>query len=497
MKNIVRNLNGLKTNYIAAVNLDTITSSSKYTKISPSTIDSIDNVSSILRDPQNWTNFKRLLQICDYYINYDSMCSGAIKNILIPFSQASYRLVGGNQKNRKFYQDWLELNNFEDIQKGLANDYHKYGQGYIYLYDDGTLQVLPPFRCYIESMLVDGEPVVAFEIDRSREMSKTDMTTIERQYAGYPKEIIDAASSGGGQFAQLKLGNVFSVSGAKAYWEKYSLPIVTSALPWLVQKEELNATLINEMSDMQRSFLEVRVGDKETRPKPNMNEFRDVAKSYQSAVSGKGTNLAVVAWNVNSEWKKVDTKETLKSLNDAMSYVNWNILSALSMSPILAAGDAAPNKSSSSSFSTTQAAVAIVNKRINSFLIDFEKMMNKIIKKIAINNNLNIKSLPRLVFDRIDINNEGAISDELFSLYDKGLLSRKTLLEHTSLDFDQELELKQQELKDGYNNIFTPPPTAYNTSGNTDGAPVKDVDDRKTDPEEIEDKNNTPRPSTE
>ena len=299
--------------FVIAANESTIEYSIKYTKSNSSTLTSVDTLSSILRDPQQWTNFKNLLSYCDYYINYDSMAAGAIKNILIPFSQAEYWLSGGSEKGRKFFNKWLDDINFHDILSGMANDYFRYGQTYLYLYEDNYLQILPPHRCIIESLAVNGEPVISFELDTTRTMSNTDMTALERKYAGYPPEVAKAAKDGG-RYAQLIVGNTYAVQGSKAYWERYALPILTSALPWLLEKETLNGVLINELENMKRSFLEVQVGDKDKLPKPNQKEMQSVANAYRNALSTSETNLAVVSWNVKSNWVQSNNKEILNNI---------------------------------------------------------------------------------------------------------------------------------------------------------------------------------------
>lgn len=483
--------------YLAAYDFTNTTYGQQKTNISPTSLTDLASIQSILKNPQDWTNFKKLLQICDYYINYDSMCSGAIKNILIPFSQTTkYSLIGGTDKSRKFFEQWLEVNNFEDVLGGLANDYYKYGQTFAYLYHNtGIIQVLPAFRCVVESISIGGEPVVSFEVEKTRKNSKTNIDALQRKYGGYPKEILEAVKKGN-NYAQLDVTAVYSVCGAKAAWENYSLPIVTSALPWLIQKEVLNSTQMNELANMMRSFLEVRVGDKDVRAKPNKNEFVQVAKSYQSAVNGKDTNIACVAWNVESDWKIASSKDTLKSITDSMSFINWNILAALSMSPILAAGDVAPNKSSSTSFGTTQAAVSFVNKRINTFLTDVAKMINKMMRVIGEINGYKPDKTPKLIFDLVDLNDDGSIAAEIMNLYDKGLISRMTLFSHSKYDYEQERSLKEKEFEQNDQAIFMPPLTAYNMSSEAQsGAPIKDRLSRSTDPTDVEEQNMNPRPS--
>lgn len=471
--------------------VDTIIQSAKYNLTSPISLTSLDTLQSILRNPQTFENITRLYQYCDYYINYDSICAGAIKNIFIPFSQAPYRLVGGNKKTRDFFTKIFDKNNLEDIVRGCANDYHKYGNLYVYLNDDYSIQMLPPHRCEVENIAIDGEPVVAFEIDRTTQYGKVDIEDIERKYNGYPKEILEGAKKGQ-SFVRLSIGKVFSVSYSKASWEKYAIPPLTAALPWLVQKETLNKTLITELDNMRATFLHVKVGDKDKNPIPGEGELRGIGKIFTNVLGRDGGRVAATTWNVDADFKNGGTKDSLAVINDMMANINWNVLSALSVSSVLATGDNLPNTNASSNFSTIQAAVTLVNKRINAFLDDLTKMFNKIIRIISLREGF--RSYPVIQFEIVDLSDDKSVTELLMNLYDKGFISKETIYEHTKFDFNEELEKRKYEANDGIDKILAPPEQPYNrpTSDDDGGRPELDMDERTTD---IDGKNENPRPS--
>lgn len=458
---------------------------------------SLTSLQSQLRNPQDWNSFLTLLKYCEYYINYDSVVSGAIKNIFIPFSQTRPQLIGGNDEMRAYFKEFLLRNNFEDILSGLANDYYKYGNAYLYHHKGKhKLQILPPFRCEVEGLSVDGEPIVSFEVQKTQSRGRTDVEKLRRKYGGFPDEVQKAAKKGD-SYAQLAIGSVYAVNYSKAAWEKYALPMVVPALPWLIQKEMLNNTQMTEMKNMRRTFLEVKVGDKDKVPRPSRQEIQSVSGAYQNAIKSDGNLGAFVAWNVESEWKSAATasKDTLRSITDSLAFINWNILAAMSISPILAAGDSPPNKSSGASFSTTQAAVGIVNKRINAFLVDVSKMVNKIIRTIALEEGVEFSECPYITFDLVDLSATKEVSDELMALYDKGLVSRKTLLNKTKYDYEEEYVKKAEEKNSDADEIFSPPLQSYNLSSEdkVGGRPVKDNDERRTPADDG--KNENPRPS--
>lgn len=487
--------------YTASFDFKKLEMSNKYTEIKPNNVVDLTTISNILKNSMDWANYKKLLELTAYFTKYDNMLFGAFFNILIPFAQSNYRLIGGNANSRKVFKEWLTTIGFEDILAGLAHDYFVYGRSVCYLYDSGALQVLPIFRCQVESLDVLNNPVISFEVDKTRRSSKVDIKQLESKYAGFPSEILDAAKQGK-DFALLETSNTFSISGSKASWEKYSLPIITSALPWLYKKDVLSLTENTELSNMSKSFLEVQVGDEKIRAKPNENEFKAVANSYSNAIKTKGNNISVVAWNVKSEWKVYNNKDVLNSIANSMSFINWNILSALSMSPVLSAGSEHFNKGSSGSFSQTSSAVKVINKRINTFLKEVAKMINRMMKIVSEEQRISSSRTPELVFDMVDLENDSSLNEELISLYDKGLLSRQTLFDHTDLDYEQEKENKTSEVDD--NEVFAPPAQSYNMSANDTnssgdnkgGAPIKDNKKRKSDKEQSL-KNQVPSPSDE
>lgn len=482
--------------YTAALDLTNSVQSSRYHNQQSSAADSISSIKNIATNPQSWDNFSRLLSHVAYYVTFDSMCSGAIKNILVPFSSAPYRLVGSNKKTRQFYDRVLDLNNFEDVLNGIAMDYWVYGQAYLYVEDDYTFQLLPPFRCQVEAISVGGEPIVSYELDRDMgSRSQTDIEKILRKYKGHP-DVVEKAIRKGDRFAQLEQEKLFRVAYSRSGWEKYAIPMLAPALPWLVQKDYLVDTELTELENMQRTFLQIKVGDEDRLPRPNSNELALAASAYINAIHSKGSVPAAVSWNVDAEWKQTNSREVLKSFADSISFINYNILAAISMSPQLAAGDEPPNKSGGSSYSATQASVSVINKRINAFLKDVEKMLDKIFKVIAVQEGF--KTYPTIVFDVVDLGEGDEITDALYSLYDKGLISKESLLENTRFSYEEELEKRAHERDSGADDILLPPKQSFNMSADDDkkaGRPEMSPKDRKTDPNAIN--NDMPSPSDE
>lgn len=488
----------LSREYVAGLDENKLDAGKSYSKITPDSGLNLKSLSSLLKDPQSWTNHKKLMQYCAYYGHYDNMLSGAFLNIFIPFSQVDYKLIGGDEEVRKDIANWLEDISFRDLLEGMAYDYYIYGRFVAYLYESGVLQLLPVFRCSIENLAVNGNPIMSFELDRTKTRGMVDISDYERKYAGYPEEIVRAAKNGQ-QYALLNVDNAFSCSMAKSAWEKYSVPMMVSAFPYVIKKDMLAKTEEVELSNMSKSLLEVQVGDRDKVPCPSELELKKAGQSYVSALKNGGASIAVVSWNVKGNWLIYNNKEVLDNIVSSTSFQNWNILAALSISPVLSAGSEHFNKGASGSFSQTSAAVSTINKRINGFLDKVTLVMNRVINKYAENNDLEKEKLPRMLFDKVDLSDDEKLMNELLKLYDRGLVSNKTLFENTELDYLTERENRVSENKANDLITFKPRPTANQMSSDDfqNGRPTLDDSQRKSDKENSLRSNYSPKPSTE
>lgn len=484
--------------YVAGLGDASLDYGKKYSKIIPNSGITLSSLSSILKNPQDWSQHKKLLQYCAYYSHYDNMLSGALFNIFIPFSQVDFKLIGGSDETRSALQDWLSDISFEDLLEGMAFDYYMYGRFIAYLYDSGALQLLPVFRCQVESLDINGNPLISFELDRTKEMSQVDISKLERKYAGYPKEIVKAASDGK-TFALLDVGRTFSCALAKSAWEKYPIPMITSAFPYIIKKEMLAQTEEVELDNMSKSLLEVKVGDKDKMPKPSIPEMKVAGQSYINALKSNGASIAVVSWNVKGEWLVYSNKEVLEQIVNSTSFQNWNILAALSISPVLSAGSEHFNKGASGSYSQTSAAISTINKRINGFLKKVALTMNRLIIQYAESQNFDMENLPKLSFDKVDLTDDEKLIEELLKLYDRGLVSNKTLFENTDLDYMTERKNRENENGSDDITVFKPRPTANQMSSNDNdgGRPTVEDSKRVSDKDNSSRSNSAPKPSTE
>lgn len=481
--------------YISGIDITNLEYGKKYSQIKPYSGITLKTLSNILKNPQEWTSHKSLLQYCAYYSHFDNMLSGALFNIFIPFSVVDYRLNGGSAENREKITQWLEDNSFSELLEGMATDYYMYGRFVSYLYDNNVLQILPVFRCEVESLEIGGNPIISFEINRDVKISKTNIGKLEKKYAGYPSEIVQALKNNK-LYAQLDNSRTYSCSFTKSAWEKYPVPMLTSSLQYVIKKEMLSKTEDVELNNMSKSLLQVQVGDKEKTPKPSESELMAAGKSFVNALKSDGASVAVVAWNVEGKWLTYENKEVLDSIVNSTSFQNWNILSALSISPVLSAGSEHFNKGTSGSFSQTTAAIGTINKRINGFLSKVAKLLNRIIKTHWEDFELdNSQDLPKIIFDKVDLSDNKDVQEELIKLYDRGLISNKTFFERSELDYNTEKLNREEENKNNEFEVFKPRPTANQMSWNDDkgGRPIVNDNKRKTDKNNSLRSNNMPK----
>ena len=136
---------------------------------------------AILRDKQ--TNIYKLFQLSDYFVDADPIYRGIIKEVYSPFSMADkYRLIGANEKVKQKYIDYYERIHLEDVMRSIFYQYRKYGNVYIYLKDDGTLETLPVHLVRISNVMVNGEPVIEFNCQSILTDFVRQAGSIERNY---------------------------------------------------------------------------------------------------------------------------------------------------------------------------------------------------------------------------------------------------------------------------------------------------------------------------
>jgi len=455
---------------------------------------------TLLKDKQK--NIYKFYELSDYFCDEDSLYGGIIKRVLSPFSVSSgFKLKGVSEKVKQRYLDHYKAIGFYDVMRSIFFELYKYSNVFIYFHpENGSIVTLPQHRCRIADISIKGEALVELNI---RDLLKSSRSTLPKQQfideikeraKAYPVEVQKAvSSSGSGEWIQLDPENTFVLQETKESWQRYSVPMVAACLKAFSKKALISNYENSQLSIGARSFLHVKIGEKEKMTKIDQKMITDTAAIFKSALNT--FPLAVTSWFVSSEFVGVEKQQ---NLFDKSKYneVNSAILSAGGISSIVVSGQ----NEGGSSFAQAQISITTAAERIKQNQDNFEEMMYKFNLKLADILKATGNKIPQFSFERIDLNNDGTIKEEALKLYSQGIISKRTLSEAYDYDMDQEVERRTEEAKE-IDEILIPPINPNTSGGDPNanpegGNPGKPISKSKTD------KNNSktsaqPKPSSE
>lgn len=424
------------------------------------------NYNSILRDKQ--THIYRLMELAAYYVDADDIVGGIIKRVLTPFSlSCGWKLKGVNEKVKQKYTTHYENTGFIDVARSIFFELYTFAQCYIYFMPNGNLITLPPHRIRVSDIMLNGEPVLEFNIielnKRSTFNVKEDfIKTLIAKYQGYPPEITEALEQGNyASWIQLNPENTFVIQESKPMWQKYAIPFISTCLKPLAKKE-----LISYFEDVQlnigaKGFLHVRLGNDEFLPKPTQPQLNATAKIFQDALNK--FPLAVTSHFVDAKFINIDSKGLFD--NSKYTEVNSHIMSSGGISPLVVTGE-----SEGSSFAQANISVAVASQRIKQNQQNFSEMMKKYNRKLALLWRVGNEKIPLFSFNEVDLINDGKFREEAFKLWQQGCVSRKTLLnDYFDMDYDQEYERKSNEIKNADDEVFLSPTNPFGAMPSSDG----------------------------
>ena len=460
---------------------------------------------AILRDKQ--TNIDSLYKLADYYVDADAIVRGIVRHIFVPYSSNSpWFLSGAKDKTCKLYEDHYKKMHLSDKIEGIFYEYWKYGNVFPYIFK-GHLITLPVHKCKIGNVALNGRPLVEYDCQsilnewRSKSYSIRENwirdNNLESYFKGFPEEIVEALNKGH-QYAQLNPDNCFPFQGPKESWQRYSVPFIASCLPALAKKE-----LISQYEDAVlnlgiRSFVHVQYGDKNKGQDmlPGAAELTQVRQLFQKGMSG----FPLVVTNHLASAQVVQAKLDDLFQWDKYKDVNQDILSAGGVSGILVSGVSEDG----STFASAQVSMNTAAARIDAARREFCEIMNQINERLKedIAGTYNLKETPKFSFKPLDMAGQKALRESCQMLWEKGLVSTRTMMETQGYSLDVERTQREQEAEDGTDEALVPrdgapAPDAGSTEGTGKvGRPQMDDDERHSDPDAAQ-RGKQPKPSNE
>ena len=224
--------------------------------------------------------------------------------------------------------------------------------------------------------------------------------------------------------------------------------------------------------------MHVTYGDPKSDIMPDITQLNAVNSLFRRAMTGSA--LATTNHLCKAEVVQPDLNEMFS--DDKYRDVNTEILSAGGISGIIVSGRAEDG----SNFASAQVSMQTAAMRIQQARDDFCELMNRV------NERLNGKhgsithsapgNIPQFTFPPVDLTDSQRFQEVCRDLWQKGVVSTRTLLQTHGYDMDQEMERKKGE------GPVTPPvenPAAQDASNRGEdkqGRPEMDDTERNSDP---------------
>lgn len=442
---------------------------------------------SILRDKQS--NIQSLYQLADYYTDADPIVHGIVKHVYVPFSTCSdWYLTGSKEKTYALYEEQYKRMRLREKIDAIMLEIWKYNNVCCYLYH-GDLITLPINKWRIGNTMFNGTPIVDYDCSAIIQEVQMKTYSIKEQYVkdsntdyilkGYPEEIQEAVKANR-QYAQLNPDNTFVLQGSKESWQRYAIPFIASALTSL-SKKELISSYENAMLNIgKRSFVHVQYGEssKTNDVLPDLVQLTQVRKLFQAGMNDFPlvvTNHLAKATTVQADMDDLFQWDKYKGVNN-------DILSAGGISGVLVSGLVEDG----STFASAQVSMETAEARIDAIRDEFCDMMTQINARLAeeIPGTYNLKETPVFHFRPLSMEGKKALREKCVELWEKGVLSTKTMMETNGYSLEVERTQRQKEASEGTDKALAP--REVTNSANTEskaGRPTVDDSERKSDPE--------------
>lgn len=457
---------------------------------------------AILRDKQK--NIVDLFKLADYFTDSDPIVHGIVKHVYVPYSTCSkWVLQGSNKKTRDFFEEYYEKIRLREKLDGIALEYWKYGQVYVYVMD-GNIITLPVHKCKIGNVTLSGKPIVEYDCMSTLNEWKQKGYSVQENwikdnkletfFKGYPKEVQEAMNKGT-QYAQLNPDNTFPFQASKESWQRYAVPFIAACLSALAKKALISQYETAILNLGIRSFVHVKYGDttKGQDILPGEAELSVVRNIFSKAMGG----FPLAVTNHLAEADILQPKLDDLFQWDKYREVNNDILSAGGISGIIVNGVAEDG----STFASAQVSMETACARINAMRDEFCEMMNRInerlLEEVKEFHKYNVKEAPKFTFMPLDMQSQKALRETCTELWTKGLVSTKTYMETNGYSYEKEKIQREQERSDKTDEVLVPRdltgvPAGLNTSTVTPtqtddsskvGRPEIDNEERTSDPE--------------
>ena len=448
---------------------------------------------AILRDKQRY--IYDLYKLSDYYTDADPIVHGINKHVYLPFSEGDWYMTCENEKTIEIFEDYYKRIHLREFIQDALLQYYKYANVFVYIWN-GVPVTLPPHKCTIANVQIDGTPVVDLDVREMQyefkyrtysllEQKGVKDDTFEDVLEGYPPEVAEALRNQKDK-ARLDPHNTFVIQGSKEGWQRYAIPWISSALPALAKKELITKYETALLNIGARAFVHVRYGDtvKGQDILPDIQQLRAVRNVFSEAM--RGNPLAVTNSLAEASVVQADMNDLYQF--PLYSQVNNDILAAGGIAGIIVNGDSEEG----STFASAQVSMQAAASRIEIARREFEDFMMKlnqrIIEDIRLIRTNNLKNIPEFHFKPLSLSGQKELREACEKLWQQGLVSSRTMMDAYGYTLAKERRQREAEARDGTDRILVPRDqmnagTADTEESNPVGRPQMTDEERTSDPE--------------
>lgn len=412
---------------------------------------------------------------------------GTVLDMYIDLSCADFKVKGiRSEKARKLIDFWRKNvnkgNNNVDrgaihVVRGFAQEFYLNGNVFAYtrwgqtrIPKSSTKYRLPMTMVSIDPVIIEipeesvqfGNKVMQINLDRvwgKRMVSKDERRAL---IESLPTKIRNRAKED--KLIPLQPNEVYHIRRKGAMYAGWGIPYLTRAISSIASKRKLRQLDDNTIDGLINSVTIFKIGD----PKYPETWKPSRLRAFSNLLSGPTDSLYLV-WSWDIDVAHVSPDGDLLDMANRYADVNRDILYALGIPLSLLTGQG-------EKAGDVWASIVFILERLKEFKDKMKSYFEFIIESILVENGFK-DEMPVVEFIKPKLNSAD-ISNVVFGLYDRGLLSKETAGEETGYDTYEEWERRKFEKESGMEDDMPRPDIPF--AANPDSP--DDEEDEKTPP---------------
>lgn len=402
------------------------------------------DINALLSNPQNEQAMHLIFRMCRYYSTADAVIRAIIFNTYLPYLTGSrWYLKSSNKKTNEIFKRYYDKIRLDEKIESILTELCIYGQCFVYIYN-GVPITLNHDKCKIGNTSLNGKPIILYNIAGLKQEPETEYAVYkefvpdsDKNYSikGFPPEIQEAVETGS-VYAQMNPKYCFCIQLPKASYEKYSIPWIATALPALKKKQLISEYETAQLEVGKLYAVHVKVGDTKKDTEVNRDLLSSVKRAFINGFKRGGSGLITTHQFVDAQI----INQPIGTLYQYPIYesVNNEILAAGGIASVIATGVATNGGTYASAASGEKA----LESRLEIMRRELEELITNLNKVFVefMDERYNLKSIPEFKFEPISIAGKAKLREECLTLYDKGLVSKKTVDNAFGYDYEDEIE---------------------------------------------------------